>query len=88
MRYDSILKFLDLQHVDILKLDVEGSEYDVIPDILESSILPGQLLVEFHHRMHNIRVEETRRTVALIKRKGYSVFSVSPSGQELSFIRS
>lgn len=86
-RYDSILGMLGLRHVDVLKLDVEGSEYDVIPDILSSAILPVQLLIEFHHRIHNIHVADTRKSVATIRRAGFSLFAVSPGGQELSFIR-
>ena len=87
MRYDSILELLKLQRVDVLKLDVEGSEYDVIPDIVTASIRPVQLLIEFHHRLHDIRVAETRRAVHMIKQAGFALFAVSPSGQELSFIR-
>ncbi|HQT78441.1 MAG: hypothetical protein B7Z80_27230 [Rhodospirillales bacterium 20-64-7] len=86
-RYKTIMAMLDLQHVDILKLDVEGSEYEVIPDVLGSPVLPTQLLVEFHHRLHNIHVEETRRCVQLIRQAGFSLFAVSPGGQELSFLR-
>jgi FkbM family methyltransferase len=87
MRYSSILTFLDLHHVDVLKLDVEGSEYDVIPDIIASPILPAQLLIEFHHRLHHIHVTETRKAVNMIRAAGFALFSVSPAGQELSFIR-
>ncbi len=87
MRYGSILAMLELRHVDVLKLDVEGSEYEVIPDILKASILPNQLLVEFHHRIHNIHVAGTRKSVRMIKQAGFSLFAVSPGGQELSFIR-
>jgi FkbM family methyltransferase len=86
-KYDSILAMLKLHHVDVLKLDVEGAEYDVIPSILSSSTLPVQLLIEFHHRIHNIHVTDTRRSVAIIRQAGFSLFAVSPSGQELSFIR-
>ena len=86
-RYSSILAMLNLQYVDILKLDVEGSEYEVIPDILNSPALPTQFLVEFHHRLHGIHVTETRKAVEMIKKAGFSLFSVSPSGQEFSFIR-
>jgi Methyltransferase FkbM domain len=82
------LAMLKLQHVDVLKLDVEGSEYDVIPDIVTSPILPLQLLVEFHHRLHHIHVTKTRKAVKMIKEAGFSLFAVSPGGQELSFIRS
>jgi FkbM family methyltransferase len=86
MRYSSILNLLELQHIDVLKLDVEGSEYDVIPDIVTSSILPIQLLIEFHHRLHHIHVAETRKAVNMIRKAGFSLFSVSPGGQELSFV--
>jgi len=87
MRYSSILTLLELQHIDVLKLDVEGSEYDVIPDIISSSVLPIQLLIEFHHRLHDIHVAETRKAVRMIREAGFSLFAVSPAGQELSFIR-
>jgi FkbM family methyltransferase len=87
MRYSSILELLKLRHVDVLKLDVEGSEYEVIPDILACSVLPAQLLVEFHHRLHHIDVTQTREAVRLIRRAGFSLFAVSPGGQELSFLR-
>lgn len=86
-RYRTIAGMLGLPHVDILKLDVEGSEYDVIPDLLASPLLPIQLLVEFHHRLHNIHVQQTRQSVERIREAGYSLFAVSPGGQELSFIR-
>jgi FkbM family methyltransferase len=85
MRYDSILALLELQHVDVLKLDVEGSEYDVIADVLASSILPVQLLIEF--QLHHIHITEAHNTVNMIKGSGFSLFAVSPGGQELSFIR-
>lgn len=86
-RYATILAMLGLRRVDVLKLDVEGAEYDVIDDLLASAALPTQLLVEFHHRLHNIHVAETRRSVRAIQRAGFSLFAVSPGGQELSFIR-
>ena len=40
--------------VDVLKMDIEGSEYPVIADLCQSKIRPKQLLVEFHHRMEDI----------------------------------
>lgn len=87
MRYSSILAMLKLQSVDILKLDIEGSEYDVIPEILDSHVRPNQLLVEFHHRVHHIHVKETLATVRKIRQAGYFLFSVSSGGREMSFAR-
>src|SRR5579872_1964331 len=85
MRYTSILAMLKLSRVDILKLDVEGSEYDVIPEILDSPVRPTQLLVEFHHRLHNIHVNQTLAAVRKIRQAGYFLFSVSSGGREMSF---
>jgi FkbM family methyltransferase len=87
MRYHSILRVLELQHIDVMKLDVEGAEYDVIPDILAAPVVPVQLLIEFHHRLYQIHVTQTRKAVNMIREAGFSLFAVSPGGQEMSFIR-
>jgi FkbM family methyltransferase len=36
-----------IKHIDIIKLDIEGAEIQVIPDMLKSKIYPDQILVEF-----------------------------------------
>lgn len=38
-----------LDHIDLLKLDIEGFEYDVIRDLVESRLSIDQICVEFHH---------------------------------------
>jgi FkbM family methyltransferase len=85
MTYRSILDMIKVTRPDVLKIDIEGAEYDVIPDILKSD-LPTQLLVEFHHRLHSITVSDTLGAVSAIKEAGYQLISVSPSGQEMSFL--
>jgi hypothetical protein len=44
-----------LQHkkIDLMKIDVEGSEYEIVEDMIRSQIKPQQLLIEFHHRFKN-----------------------------------
>ena len=39
--------------VDIIKLDIEGFEYEVLRSLLRTGIRPGQLLVEFHYGRNN-----------------------------------
>lgn len=85
-RYRSIVSRLGLTQVDLAKVDIEGGEYDVIPDLVTSSTRPVQLLVEFHHRLHGISVASTRRAVSLLREAGFLLFAISPAGQELSFI--
>ncbi len=43
----SILKELGVARLSLLKLDIEGAEYEVLRAMLAAGILPEQLLVEF-----------------------------------------
>src|SRR5215204_3500769 len=44
----SLMKQNQHQHIDLLKLDIEGAEYEVLEQILRQRIPVRQLLVEFH----------------------------------------
>ena len=50
-------------HIDVLKMDIEGEEYDVINNILDNNISVGQILVEFHDRFFEDGVEKSLQTV-------------------------
>lgn len=45
----SLLKRNGHTHIDLLKLDIEGSEYDVVEDMVQNRLLPRQLSIEYHH---------------------------------------
>lgn len=49
----TIMRLLNHVNIDVLKIDIEGSEYHVIPNILENKIFPKQILVEFHDNYKN-----------------------------------
>ncbi len=73
--------------VDLLKMDIEGGEYDVLTDMLKSSIRPKQLLVEYHYWENpRERVAQTIESVRALTSEGYRLFARSPVGPELSFI--
>jgi len=84
----SIMLKLGHAQVDLVKLDIEGAEYDAIEAMLASSVFPEQLLVEFHHRFAGIGKETTRECIARLSAAGYEIFAISQTGRELSFIRS
>lgn len=86
-RLSTIMAELGHTHIDLLKLDIEGAEYEVIPDILRAGVDVRQLLVEFHHRFPEFGPEETQRTLRLLGEHGFRVFSVSDSGEEFSLCR-
>jgi FkbM family methyltransferase len=82
----SMMSMLNHDRVDILKMDIEGDEYDVVRQIVEDKIIVSQLLIEFHHGWYRIPVEKTREHIAMLKRAGYLIFDIDAVGREFSFI--
>jgi FkbM family methyltransferase len=85
-RLRTILRMLGHERIDLLKMDIEGAEYEVIRDLLDSGISVGQLLVEFHHRWREVGIEMTRKTIGALNDAGYQIFNVSARGDEYSFL--
>lgn len=85
-RLCTIMKELGHSQVDILKMDIEGAEYDVIDDLARSDVRPRQILVEFHHSFPSVGVKKTRDAVEKLRSIGYQIFSVSDSAEEFGFI--
>jgi FkbM family methyltransferase len=86
-RLGTIMERLGSRRIDVLKMDIEGSEYGVIEDLIRSQIPVSQVLVEFHHRFKNVGRARTREAVRLLNRHGYQVFYLSDDGREYSFAR-
>lgn len=85
--FDDITQSLGHSTVDVLKMDIEGSEYEVIEDILNSDCTINQILVEFHDRLFDLNEYRSKRTVEKLKEKGFEIFAFSKSFEEISFIR-
>ncbi len=62
------------KQVDFLKLDIEGSEYEVIEHILSRRIPVRQICVEFHHGiLPGIRRSQTIRSMFKLIARGYKL---------------
>lgn len=85
-KVSSIMKRLNHRTIDLLKIDIEGSEYTVLSKLLETSIRPSLLLVEFHHRFTSIGAIATKQTVHDLRSAGYKIYAVSDSGEEICFV--
>ncbi len=85
-RLSTIMRELGHSHVDVLKMDVEGAEYDIIADLAASAIRPKQILVEFHHRFPNVGVAKTRQAIATLRKMGYRLYALAASNEEYSFV--
>ena len=71
-----------------LKIDIEGAEYDVIDDILQSNIEITQFLIEFHHRFKEIGVNKTKLAVKKLENAGYKLVYINQkTGEEYTFIK-
>jgi FkbM family methyltransferase len=86
-RLSTIAKELGHTRIDLLKMDIEGAEYDVIPDIIRSNVDVRQLVLEFHHRLPGQGRAKTRRAISMLNRHGYKIFNISGNYEEFSFIR-
>ncbi|NTW51309.1 MAG: FkbM family methyltransferase [Chlorobiaceae bacterium] len=85
-RIPTIMNELGIRKIDILKMDIEASEYEVIDDMLDSGVKPYQLLVEFHHRFRSVPVDKTKSVVSKLQAAGYRIFHISEKYREFSFI--
>lgn len=83
---EDIVKELGHEQIDVLKMDIEGSEYNVIDSILDSKVFVNQILIEFHDRFFENGVKKTQQAIMKLKEHGYEIFAVSSSYEEISLI--
>lgn len=86
-RLATIMKKLGHTKIDVLKMDIEGAEYEVLSDLLASGVPVRQLLVEFHHRWKEVGLDRTRGAIRDLNLAGFRIFHVSASGEEYSFLK-
>lgn len=79
---------LGLAKIDVLKMDIEGAEYEVIEQLVRDGELGEvrQLLVEFHHWLPAFDAASTRRALRQLRRAGFAPCWVSSSGHEVLFV--
>lgn len=82
----TITEKLGHQKIDLMKMDIEGAEYEVLDDLIASPIKPTQLLVEFHHRFPGIGLDKTADAIERLRAAGYRIFAISEIGREVSFL--
>ena len=83
---ETIMEELGHQCIDVLKMDIEGAEYEVIDNVLKSNCKIKQVLIEFHHRFIDNGAIKTRGAIKKMSDHGYKVFAVSDSFEEISFL--
>lgn len=84
----SMAEQLGHSRIDLLKMDIEGAEYEVLDELIANGPLARQLLVEFHHRHKGIGRKRTERSLRRLRDKGYRAFYVAENMREFSFLLS
>jgi FkbM family methyltransferase len=75
------------QHIDFLKLDIEGCEYEVIDDLLKRRLPIRQICVEYHHGIvPGITRGQTIRSMLKLIARGYKL--LCQEGANHTFLRS
>ncbi len=82
---DFLINTNNHDHIDILKLDIEGSEFSVIENF-PVNLKINQICVEIHDRFFENSDRTLKEFLNNMKKLGYILISVSKSGEELTFI--
>jgi len=90
LKFDSLSNIMkDNNHskLDLLKMDIEGAEYEVIDHIQKNNIDIKQILVEFHPHFEKDGKKKTKKAIEKLEKMGYGCFGLSDSLLEYSFIK-
>lgn len=74
-RLSTIMKKFGHYKLDLLKMDIEGSEFMALPDIFASGVKVNQLCIETHSRIFPDSTERMRNLRKLINENGYVLVS-------------
>ena len=78
LELDSICNLLSFDTINLLKLDVEGAEYEILKNMISKNIKPELLLVEFHQGKSIIEKYlkiKIAGYINLLRRNGYRLIS-------------
>ena len=94
-RLSSVMANLGHRKIDMLKIDAEGAEYGIIKSLIEDSIFPGQIALEFHPHILNFQEgkgmlrlhgwKATAQSISQLKEAGYLLCHQSNRGTEFLF---
>ena len=82
-----VMKVNNHKYLDLLKMDIEGAEYDVLNDIINQSIQIDQIVVEFHPHLIKNGKKKTQNIIERLNQNGYKCFGISNSFLEFSFLK-
>lgn len=73
---DSVINFMKskgIGHCDLLKLDIEGFEYEVIDELLAAKVVIPQICIEYHHFLPGIPLWRSFKQIRKLLRANYRI---------------
>lgn len=80
---NTIMKELNHDHIDLLKIDIENIECDILEKMLSDKIYPTYLSVDFDLMNHN--KERCKEVIIKLMNNGYKI--IKSQGHDFSFVR-
>lgn len=76
--FEKLLADAKCEQCDVLKLDIEGAEYEILDDLCARGLIRNatQLLVENHHGVTHHSLNETDASIKLIQQAGFKLVHV------------
>jgi FkbM family methyltransferase len=73
--FAEVMRSTGRDECDVLKLDIEGAEYDVLADLCASGTIKEarQVLIEFHHHCTDHPIEDTLAAVRALQASGFAL---------------
>jgi FkbM family methyltransferase len=72
-RLSSLMKQNGHDHIDLLKIDIEGAEFDVIDTLIRDGVAVKIFCVEFHKREKGFA--EIRQAIRKLEKAGYGIIA-------------
>tara|TARA_Y100001963_G_scaffold129199_1_gene184221 strand:+ start:478 stop:1104 length:627 start_codon:yes stop_codon:yes gene_type:complete len=83
--------FAAYDNISVVKMDIEGAEYEVLESLTEIPDSVRQFCVEFHHFCSDKTIEDTKKAMKILDSFGFSKFAATPRAaamiDELTFWR-
>jgi FkbM family methyltransferase len=83
---ESAMKQNGHSHIDLLKLDIEGSEYEVVNDLLKNRLPVREICVEYHHGIVP-GISRTRSIWSILRLKSRGYRLIDQTGNNHTFVR-
>jgi FkbM family methyltransferase len=85
----SILKEFDIKNFEMIKLDIEGSEVEVLNQMIDDKIFPNQILVEFDelNKINKVSIERFFDIHQKLLSKEYKLISTKSKFPDFLYIK-